>query len=59
MVEAEQPLELPEIVEELRETFVAPAPGLTSPRRRPSLAPSDLPADDDVLATLLGRWNYS
>lgn len=54
MVEAEQPLQFPETVEELRETSVGPVPGLTSPRSRPSLAPSDIPADDDVLATLLG-----
>ena len=55
MVEREQPLEFTETVEELRETSVATGPGLTSPRRRPSL---DLPADDDVLAALLGTWNY-
>ena len=50
MVEREQPLEFTEIVEELRETSVVAGPSLTSPRR-PSL---DLPADDDVLASLLG-----
>ncbi|XP_024378145.1 sister chromatid cohesion 1 protein 4 [Physcomitrium patens] len=47
----EQPLEVAEIAEELREASVEAIPGLTSPRRRPSL---DLPRDDDVLATLLG-----
>lgn len=45
MVEAEQPLELPESVEEPREISVATV--------------DELPADDDVLATLLGMWNYS
>lgn len=56
MVEREQPLEFAETVEEPREISVETGPGLTSPRRRPSL---DLPADDDVLAALLGMWNYS
>lgn len=59
MVEAERPLEIPEIPEELREISVAPVPGVPSPRRRPSLAPSYIPADEDVLATLLGMWNCS
>ncbi|XP_073390608.1 sister chromatid cohesion 1 protein 4 isoform X2 [Physcomitrium patens] len=46
----EQPLEVAEIAEELREISVEAIPGLISPRR-PSL---ELPGDEDVLATFLG-----
>lgn len=47
-----------EKLDELREDSVVNIPGLTSPRRRPSLMEDDLPADDDVLATLLGAFVY-